>query len=228
MNSRPVQLNPQLVAGPSQPVSTVRPSVSQQRVLLLDDGRPEMLDLVDGEIRPWENGPPITIPVLSTPFRLTDYSHIQVQLFRDLRSTSVDRVLFSVAMGEQSIDVIESQQLELVVDGPSRSATSAIGASPAVVVTIKPVSSETGTRLVVSARNAETDMSCEITELLVGEFATLTIGGPTTALSGRSGRLRPSAVHIHTQPRTDAASLAKRVATRARREASSILQRRSP
>lgn len=220
-------LDPRLVAGPRTPRSTVRPVVSEQRVLLLDGERPEMLDLVSGETRPWENGPPITVPCNSTPFRLSNYEQVQVQLFRDLRTSPTALVLASLALGDAEIRVTESVEACLAIAGPKHVAEGPIGESPAVVVSINPTTTGEGLRVVVSARNAEGQESYTITEMLADDLATLTVGGPSTRLGGRSGRRRPSAVHVHAKRRVDAASVIKRVATRARREASSILDRRS-
>lgn len=227
MNTRTVgTLDPRLVAGPRTAVSTVRPVVSEQRVLLLDGGRPEMFDLVTGEIRPWENGPPITIPCGSVPFQLADYSHLHVQLFRDLRTASTDRALVSLVVGSDEVLVSESVEKSLILAGPQQMADGPIGESPAVVVSFEPTPTDEGLSVVISARNAEGQESCTITEMMPTELATLTIGGPSTMLGGPSGRRRPSAVHIHAQRRVGAASFVKRVASRARREASSILDRR--
>ena len=227
MSSRPVYLDPSLAVGPTSPVSTVRPVVSEQRVLLLDGERPEMVDLAAGEIRPWENGPPITIPCESTPFSLADFTQVQVQLFRDLRSASTDQCLFTLVAGDAVITVSESVGGQLMIAGPRNSAERPIGSSPAIVVTMRPTPQEHGLRVEFSARNAETQEPCTITETLaVDAMATLTIGGPSAELTGRSGRKRPSSVHVHAERRMDAATTVKRVAGRARREASSIMQRR--
>lgn len=222
-----MHLDPSLAAGPTNPVSTVRPATSEQRVLFLDGDHPELLDLVTSEIRPWENGPPITIPCESTPFRLAEYAQLQVQMFRDLRSASTDQCLFALVGGETMITVTESLDGRLMLAGPRRRAECPVGVSPAVVVTMRPTIQEGGISLEVSARNAESQQSCTITETLSGDvLTTLTVGGPSSALTDRSGRRRPSSVHIHSERRTDAAELVKRVAGRARQGASSILQRR--
>ena len=170
---------------------------------------------------------PITIPCESTPFALADFTHLQVQLFRDLRSTSSDQCLFTLVAGATAITVSESLGGQLMIAGPRNTAERPIGSSPAIVVTMRPTPRESELLLEFSARNADTQESCTITETFaVDAMATLIIGGPSAELTGRSGRKRPSSVHVHAERRMDAASTVKRVAGRARREASSIMQRR--
>ena len=225
--SRSPQLDPSLVAGPRAPGATCRPVTGEQRVLLLDGDLPEMLDLTAGNIRSWENGPPITIPCESTPFRLGDFQLIQVQLFRDLRSSSTDQCLFTLALGTNSIEVTERSAGVLAVTGPSKSEDVPVGLSPAIVVAIRPLLENDRITVEVVARNAEGNDSCTIIErALPDDLALLTIGGPSAALTGKHGRRRPSAVHVHTQRRSEASTVVKRLAARTRREASSILLRR--
>jgi len=218
-------IDPARIEGPRVPVDTVRPVVSEQRVLLLDGAQPEMLDLAAGEVRPWENGPPITVPCESAPFQIADFALLQIQLVRDLRSASTDLTLLSLVVGDQTIEVSDRSDGQLVVAGPDQSAERPIGTSPAIVITIEPLLAEGDFVATVSARNAENAESCSLTVPLPNELATITIGGPSTTATGRFGRRRPSAVHIVARRHETPTHIARRVVGRARREASSLLDR---
>ena len=229
MHGPMVAIDPRLGEGPRIPSSTIRPARSEQRVLLLDGAVPEMLDLTAGNIRPWENGPPITVPCESTPFSLAEFSLVQVQLVRDLRAASVDRTLLALVVQDAMIEIVDRTDDMLVIAGPEESVEMPIGLSPAIVVDLRPSITEAGLDLVVSARNAESPNSESMHVAVPNAEATLTIGGPSTAVTGRFGRRRPSAVHIvtrrHDAPAPAAPPLLRRVAGRARREVSSIVDR---
>lgn len=225
-----VGLDPALGEGPRQPGSTIRPARSEQRMLLLDGDTPQMIDLAAGNIRAWESGPPITVPCESTPFTLGDFSLIQVQLVRDLRASSVDLTLLALAIDDTMIEVIDRTDDMLVVTGPGDSMEMPIGSSPAIVIDLTPTRTEGKLDLLVSARNAESPSSQSVRFSVPDALAVLTIGGPSTALTGRHGRRRPSAVHINASrigapATTPPPPLLRRVVGRARREVSAIVDR---
>lgn len=197
----PSPIEPLLVEGPRVPTETLRPLVSFQRILLLNGGPPSMVDLATGDIRRWENGPAVQVPCMSSPFELAAYTRIQTQVLRDPRPSPVDLVVCSLAIGDLVVDVVEttSRQLEIRAGDPATvMASSPIGASSAIVIVIEPAMSQGVPEVRVSARNAETVEAIDTTVSSPGLLATLTIGGPSTTVTGRYGRRRliPASVDV--------------------------------
>lgn len=224
----PSPIDPLLAEGPRAPMDTLRPAASLQRVLLLDGGEPLMADLATGDIRRWENGPPLSVPCVSTPFELSLYTRIQVQVLRDPRPSSVDLVLLSMNVGHLAIDVVETTQRRLEIrsaPGGLPSATTAIGESPAIVIVIEPAEADGTKKVTISARNAETAEVIQSTVPCPQSVATLTIGGPSTSMTGRYGRRRLTPVHLEVVTRGEPIDQFRRVARRARRVITSIRRR---
>lgn len=219
----PSSISPLLAEGPREPSLSLRPAVSEQRILLLDGAVPEMLDLATGNIRRWENGPPVSVPCVSAPFTLSAYQRLQVQVLRDPRPTSQDLTLLSIGSGGRSIDVVERGGGRLAISAEGETSEGPIGQSSAIVVGIEP-DRETN-RVFVTARNAESMEVLELTTTLPADTATLTIGGPTTQLTGRYGRRRLIPVHLDVARPAEPVDQLRRVVRGARRVASDLRSR---
>lgn len=216
----PSPIEPLLVEGPRAPMETLRPLVNLQRVLLLDGDMPFMVDLATGDIRQWENGPPLLVPCVSTPFELAAYVRIQAQVLRDPRPASVDLILLSIQLGTRAIDVVETtrRRLEVRTEGaPSALVSSAIGESLAIVIVIEPVHEDGVSEVRISARNAETAEAIETAVSVPMSIATLTIGGPSTAITGVYGRRRLIPANLEVARRVEPIDQFRRVARKARR-----------
>lgn len=225
----PSPIEPLLVEGPRVPMETLRPLVSFQRVLLLNGGPPSMVDLATGDIRRWENGPAVQVPCVSSPFELAAYARIQTQVLRDPRPSPVDLVLLSLAIGDLVVDVVETtaRELEIRSGGPSRvMASSPIGGSSAIVIVIEPAMSQDVSEVKVSARNAETVEAIDTTVSISGSVATLTIGGPSTAVTGRYGRRRLIPASVDVALRAEPIDQFRRVARKARSVAGNLRKQR--
>lgn len=195
-------IDPLVAAGPLVPVGPLRPAPSLQRIVILGEAVPKMIDMSGGNIRAYENGPPVSVPMTSTRFDLANLDRLQVQLLRDPRPSSVDSTLFSLhlADADRIVDIRETPDGSLVLDDDRTTpTTSPIGESPAVVIVVSRTSTETSHHLVVSARNAETMQATQI-ELDVATLTntTVTIGGPTAERTGTIGRRRTIPVQIDT------------------------------
>ncbi len=215
----PSPIDPLLVEGPRVPMETLRPLVSFQRILLLNGGPPSMVDLATGDVRRWENGPAVQVPCVSSPFELSAYARIQTQVLRDPRPSPVDLVLCSLSVGDLVVDVVETtaRQLEIRAGDPATVvASSPIGGSSAIVIVIEPVVSQGVSEVKVSARNAETVEAVDTTVSSPGPVATLTIGGPSTAITGRYGRRRLIPASVDVAVRAEPIDQFRRVARKAR------------
>ncbi len=219
----PSAISPLLAEGPREPALSLRPAVSEQRLLLLDGPEPTMLDLAAGNVRRWENGPPVSVPCVSGTFPLFDYQRILVQVLRDPRPTSQNLTLLSLADSHSSIDVDERIGGRLAVSSSSDESNGGIGQSSAIVVTIEP--DPEAERVVVTARNAESMEGVELAAVWSSAEATLTIGGPTTLLTGRIGRRRLIPVHIDAVRRAEPVDQLRRVVRGARRVAGGFRSR---
>lgn len=218
-------INPLVAEGPRLPVETLRPAPSLQRVLLLDRAQPRMADLASGDIRAWENGPPVSVPMVSAAFALDAYKRLQVQVLRDPRPTSVESVLFSLRCGSTTLDIVETTTSELLIRGSKGTVASGpIGGSPAVVIVLRP---DRERRVIdVVARNAETLTGMDATVAVTSwEPATLTIGGPSIDATARHGRRRLIPVHIEAEPVLDPADQVRRAVSGARRVAGAVRDR---
>ncbi len=216
-------IDPRFEPGPPVPVDVLRPLISEQRILVLDGAAPMMVDLAGGDIRRWENGPPLSVPSVSSPFVLGAYEMILVQVQRDPRPATTDLVLLSVEAGGSCIDVIECSNGQLAIRGQGQSFHGPIGGSMAVVVSLHPTSEQ---GLVVKARNAESSDGFELQAELASPVATLTIGGPSAHVTGSFGRRRliPAFVDAHVRkPKVDsrqrALTFTKRLTNKLSREA---------
>lgn len=213
-SSRP--LDPQLEAGPRVPTDVLRPLESEQRILCLDGPEPMMIDLAQGNIRRWENGPPLSIPCVSTPFDLDDYQSILVQVQRDPRPTSVDLTLLSLEVDGKLIDVVENADSTLEIRAEGESILHPIGSSLAVVVTLHPSADE----LIIRARNAESLEGAELAVSWGTGVSTLTIGGTSAHVTGHHGRRRLIPAFVDVQRRrapVDQVQRARNIAERAAR-----------
>ncbi len=225
----PSAIDPLVAAGPLAPVESLRPAPSLQRLVILDTPTPQMVDLEQGNVRPYENGPPVSIPIASTRFNLATLSRLQVQVLRDPRPSSVDSTLFSLHLAEagQRVDIRETPQGKLVVDdGQREPVIGPIGASLAIVVVAEISKVDDSHRLVISARNAETmdSLSHELQPSSLSR-ALVTIGGPTTEVTGARGRRRTIPVLIDTARAPEAADQVRRAVRGAKRVAGSIRNR---
>lgn len=226
MTDSPSAIDPLVAQGPLAPVESLRPAPSLQRVLILDTPTPHMIDLAGGNVRPYENGPPVSIPMTSTRFDLASIERLQVQVLRDPRPTSADTTLFSLHLGDgnRTIDVRETSNGKLVIDvGEPDPMTTPIGESPAVVIVVTRSSTESTQHVTVSARNAETmEESSTTFDIATVSNAMVTIGGPTTEVAGRVGRRRTIPVQIHTAHTVEPVDQVRRVLRGAKRAAGSI------
>lgn len=192
----PSRIDPLVGAGPRTPVNTFRPGVDPQRVLILDGPEPLMADLATGDIRRFETGPSIRLPMVSTPFDLRRVKLLLVQTNLDGQALENRGTLFSLALAREVITVeATSEQLRLttptgdVLSGP-------IGDSPAIVFQLD----REGADFVVSARNADTTERIEFRYPIDEQqpsTATLTVGGPSSTITGTHGRSRQAPVLIH-------------------------------
>jgi hypothetical protein len=226
----PSSINPLVREAPFVPMETLRPAANLQRVLLLDRPGPQMADLASGDVRRYENGPPISIPMVSTRFDLGAIDRLQIQVLRDPRPTSISTTLVSLHLGEAkiTIDVVESPDGQLLITssggrGP-RQISGPIGASPAVVVVVQPDAQDA--TVAVTARNAETMESLEMKTSASSLTKTLvTIGGPTTEVTGAYGRRRSIPVHVELTTSTGPVDQLQRGLRLARRIAASARNR---
>lgn len=228
MTDGPSAIDPLVAEGPLAPVESLRPAPSLQRVLILDSPTPQMVDLAAGNVRPYENGPPVSVPMTSTRFDFAALTRLQVQVLRDPRPTSLDTTLLSLQLADAGVvvDVRETPDGTLRIDAPSGSASGPIGASPAVVVVVTRIATEQTHRLSVTARNAETMTHVEH-ELAVATTtnAMVTIGGPTSDITGQHGRRRTIPVHLETSVPVEPVDQMRRAVRGAKRVAGSIRAR---
>ena len=217
----PGSIDPLLAQAPRAPSEVLRPLASEQRVLLLDGAEPQMVDLTVGNVRRWENGPPLQVPFVSTPFDLWDYTSIEVQVLRDPRPTSVDLTLLSIEIAGEAFDVVDCLNRTIEIRGRNKTVVAKSAGSNAVVITLKP-QPETESLQVV-ARDAALPGGFELEAAVPSSLAVLTVGGPSTSVTGSYGRRRLIPAHVVVQrrpepvdPRERAVRLAGRVARAAR------------
>jgi hypothetical protein len=213
-------------------METLRPAANLQRVLLLDRPGPQMADLDSGDVRRFENGAPISVPMVSTRFDLGAIARVQIQVLRDPRPTSTSTTLVSLHLGAANltIDVVESPNGQLLITSSGvrepRRVSGPIGASPAVVVVIERHEQESV--IAVTARNAETMGSLEMRTSASSLAETLlTIGGPTTEVTRTYGRRRSIPVHIELTTSPEPVDQLQRGLRLARRLAASARNRAS-
>lgn len=232
MTDGPSAIDPLVAEGPLLPMETLRPLVSLQRMVLLDQPGPMMADLATGDVRRYENGPPVSVPMISNVVDFADIDRLQVQVLRDPRPTSVEMVLCSLwlADAEVAIEVCESPGRRLVVrtiDGDRvNEVTTVVGASMAIVVVFERTEADGRHRIGVQARNAEAmhwiDSSVELSRTT---GATLTVGGPTTARTGLYGRSRMIPVQLEVAPHREPIDQVHRVVRGAKRAVGALRSR---
>lgn len=228
MNDGPSPIDPLVAEGPLAPVDTLRPAPSLQRIILLDEAGPMMVDLESGDVRRYESGPPVSVPMVSDRFDLSQVRRLQIQLLRDPRPSSVSQTLLSldVSSAGMVIDVRATPDnvLEVSVSGAIEAAVSGpLGASPAVVVVIETQDSA----LRVSARNADT-LTSTVLEVEAGNCsnATLTVGGPSSRITGTIGRRRTIPVQVDLAHHGEPIDQLRRGLLAARRLARSVRDKR--
>jgi hypothetical protein len=228
VNEAPTAIDPLVAEGPRGPVETLRPGLNLQRVLLLDEPGPMMADLATGDIRRYESGPPVSVPMVSDTFDLGKLRRMQVQVTRDPRPSSVGQILLSldVASARCIVDVRISADdvLEVVPSGEGAAAPARTksGTSPAFVIVVK----QADGRVEVAVRNAETLESISSTvELADLTSASVTVCGPNVHATGRYGRRRSVAVHIDLQHHVEPTDQLRQAARRARTIAGAVRRR---
>lgn len=228
MNDTPSAIDPLVAEGPRVPAETLRPGLNLQRVLLLAEPGPMMADLATGDIRRYESGPPVSVPMMSDTFDLGKLRRMQVQVTRDPRPSSVGQSLLSLDISSAHciIDVRISSDDVLEVaasgEGAAAPATTQSGSSPAFVIVVV----QAGGKVEVTARNAETLESISSTvELADLTSARVTICGPSTRATGRYGRRRSIPVHIDLQHHLEPVDQLRQAARRARTIAGAVRRR---
>lgn len=207
--------------GPSIPMETLRPAVSEQRVLILDGAEPMMIDLAQGSVRRWENGPPISVPCLTTPFDIAKYKRVQIQVLRDPRPSSVDATLLALDAGSIAVDVVQGTGDELRIDSMSRSVRTSIGGSPAIVISLEPQVRDTSIDVICRVRNAESMEWHSLEVSLTSPQVSLTIGGASTTRGVRSRR-RLIPVHVDVLLHEEPVDQLQRLGRAARRVAGNL------
>ncbi len=224
----PGAVDPLVAAGPVRPANTLRPGVSPQRTLILDTPNPLMADLATGAVSAWENGPPVTTPLVSSAFDLSAFGRLQVQVLRDNRETARGSTLVSLHLGDASqiVSVSESPHGSLIIDDGESRAIGPIGEALPIVVVFTHAPTDDGHDITVSARNAETMTAIELS-LGVSTLnnAILTIGGPTVTATTKRGRRRNGAVHVHVEAPSEPNEQVRRAVRRARRVAGTLRDR---
>lgn len=222
MNDAPSAIDPLVAEGPRTPVETLRPMESLQRLLLLDEPGPMMVDLATSDIRRYESGPPVSVPMVSDTFDLGAVRRLQVQLIADPRPSSTSDTLFALNIVSArclvDVRVSATNQLELIPTGscdvPAVSVPA--GASPAFVIVIETAQGQ----VTVSARNAETlDFTSLVLDVADLSEAVLTVGGPSVSTKGRRHTIP---VHIDIAHHGEPVDQLRRAARGVRRVAGSI------
>ena len=228
----PSPIDPLVVEGPLLPVENLRPLVSLQRMVLLDQAGPLMADLATGDIRRYENGPPVSVPMVSNEIDFGDVERLQVQVLRDPRPTSVETILCSlwIADSDASFEVSEGVGQRLVVrtsvGGKTNEVTAAIGGSMAIVIVFEQHEVDGRYRVTIRARNAD-GMDWINDDVVVGEVTgtTLTVGGPTTTRNGLYGRTRMIPVQLDVVLRSEPVDQVRRAVRGAKRAAGALRSR---
>lgn len=228
MTDGPTAIDPLVAEGPRAPVESLRPGLSLQRVLLFDPDGPMMADLATGDIRRYESGPPVSVPMVSDRFDLGSVGRLQLQLTRDPRPTSTAQTLvgLDVRSANSAVDVriLPTNLLEIVGSGRASdvSITASAGMSPAYVIVIE----HDGDKVTVAVRNAETlDFTSVVVDVSDATDSVLSIGGPSDRSGGAPGRRRSVPVLIDVQKAPTPVDQLARVARGARRLAGVVRNR---
>lgn len=224
----PATIDPLVAEGPRQAVDTLRPGLNLQRVLLLDEPGLLMADLATGDIRPYENGPPVAIPMVSDHFDLGAIRRLQFQVNRDPRPSSTSQTLFGLELvpRRSAVDISITPDNRLEIRGSGRasaiSSSGPAGVSPAFVIVVEPGDEQ----LAVSVRNAET-----LTPIVAqfdsppGYEGRVVVGGPSELSERPLGRRRSTPVLVEVQRRVDPVDRIRRVASEMRRVAGAARRR---
>ncbi len=224
MIDSPTSIDPLVAEGPRAPLETLRPAVSLQRVLILDEPGPMMADLATGDIRRYESGPPVSVPMVSDVFDLGRVRRLQVQLIRDPRPSAVSQTLLSldIESSESSAEVrlTADNTLMLLPTGGfgSTPIVRPAGESPAFVIVIE----QSSGLVTLSARNAETLDQISLESEPGDLYSVMTIGGSSTRTTGEYGRRRSIPVHVEMQHHGEPVDQRHRAVRGARRVAGSI------
>lgn len=228
MNDAPSAIDPLVAEGPRAPVETLRPGISLERLLFLDEPGPMMADLATGDIRRYESGPPVSVPMVSDSFDLARIKRLQVQIIRDPRPSSTSHTLLSLDIVSADcavqVRISATNRLELVTTGSCDVPVVSVpaGASPAFVIVVETA----GAQVTVSARNAETlDFSSLVVEPADLGNAVLTVGGPPATADGVLGRRRTVPVLVELAHHGEPVDQLRRAVRGARRAAGSIRSR---
>jgi hypothetical protein len=186
-----------------------------------------MADLATGDIRRYESGPPVSVPMVSDTFDLGRVRRVQVQIGRDLRPSPVSQTLLSLDVVSAScvvdVRITAQSQLEIVAsNGTVPRATRPAGSSPAFVIVLEHANGSVS----VAARNAETldaiSMTLDPADL---SAAVVTVGGPSVRTTGRYGRRRSIPVLIDLEHHLEPADQLRRAARKARAVAGAVRRR---
>ena len=227
MIDSPSAIDPLVAEGPRAAVDTLRPGLNFQRILFLDQPGPLMADLATGDIRRYESGPPVSLPMISDSFDLARLRRMQVQIGRDLRPSSVSQTLLSLDVESAAcvVDVrISSENLLEIVASHGGVPPSAVhaGSSPAFVIVVEQASGE----VEVSARNAETLDSISLSLSVADRSAAMvTVGGPSMRTTGQYGRRRSAPVLIDLEHHLEPVDRLRHVGRRARSVAGAARRR---
>ena len=224
----PTAIDPLVAEGPPLPVETLRPGLSLQRVLLLDESGLLMADLATGDIRRYESGPPVSVPMVSDRFDLGSAGRIQIQITRDPRPTSVAQPLFGIdihsARSAVDVRILPSNSLEIAGSGRAlpASVTAPAGGSPAFVIVVEYANEQ----MTVSVRNAETlDFTSLTIDVADPSDSVVSIGGPSDRSGSTVGRRRSVPVLIDVQKQSTPADHVTRVVSGVRRLVGAARQR---
>jgi hypothetical protein len=226
VNDAPSAIDPLVAEGPRSAVETLRPALNLQRVLFLGERGPLMADLATGDIRRYESGPPVSVPMVSDTFDLTRVRRMQVQVTRDLRPSSVSQTLLSLDIASApcvvDVRITVDNVLEVVAsNGASARATTHAGSSPAFVIVLEHADGNVS----VAARNAETlepiSVKLDLADLTA---ATVTVCGPSVR-TGRYGRRRTIPVLIELEHHLEPLDQLRQAARRARTVAGDVRRR---
>jgi hypothetical protein len=228
VNDAPSAIDPLVAEGPRVPVETLRPGLNLQRVLLLGEPGPMMADLATGDIRRYESGPPVSVPMVSDTFDLGKLHRMQVQVIRDPRPSPLGQSLLSLDIASAGciVDVRISADNVLEVatsgEGAAAPARTKSGTSPAFVIVVE----QADGKVEVAARNAETLESISSTvELADLTSASVTVCGPSVRATGCYGRRRSIPVHIDLQHHVEPADQLRQAARKARTIAGAVRRR---
>ena len=197
-------------------------------MLLLDESGLLMADLATGDIRRYESGPPVSVPMVSDRFDLGSAGRIQIQITRDPRPTSTAQPLIGIDINSAGtavdVRILPSNLIEIVGSGRASpaSVTAPAGGSPAFVMVVE----YTNEQMTVSVRNADTlDSTSLIIDVADPSNSVVTIGGPSDRSGSAMGRRRSVPVLIDVQKPPTTVDQVTRLVSGIRRLVSAARQR---